>query len=279
MKSHLTIKRIWSEQAAKQFLFSAWQQRAKAKDLKHFNESAMLLSENNYELLKAQNNFDDSSSAKFRAFSHFYTILFEYLNAESQLVLELCAGNGLHTINILKTGSRIIAVDISEAQLEVLRERTSGEAKTVVADMEKLPFPDDFFDAVIVIQSLSYGRKSLVDDEVKRVLKPSTGLLIAMDCLGNNPFYQLARLKGCIDGSRSLMTIFQMPKISRLKAWSEAYSIDKLLFLSRNGNLITENTSKKVIFSLKSLVYLIRTFLAYRFIFVGHLSDKNHKTS
>ena len=68
-------------------------------------------------------------------------------------VLEIGSGTGLHTYSLLKTGAHITATDISSNALKVvemnLQElRGGGELKTLLADMELLPFENQSFDVV-----------------------------------------------------------------------------------------------------------------------------------
>lgn len=113
----------------------------------------------------------------------------------SNLVLELGAGAGLHTRALLQTGAQVTASDISSSSLSLLKQRfqgTPGNLKTVVADMESLPFEASSFDVITSAGSLSYGDPQVVDAEIRRVLRPG-GMLICVDSLNHNPVYRANR--------------------------------------------------------------------------------------
>lgn len=254
------------------FSYKHLMDRFKAKDIRHFDFVAQHFSNYQIESENIASELKRLSLVELdHSFNYLYSILSRELEGKSKTVLELCAGNGLHTVKLLETGSEVVAVDISAAQLRVLQQRTNGKAKTIVADMEQLPFPDALFDVVVVIQSLSYGLGSHVDNEVKRVLKSGVGTLIVMDCLGNNPFYQIGRLRGLMNKSRSILTIIRMPRLRRVISWSNIFENESLFFFTRHGNLIFHGTLNELAANARFSRMKIRITMAYRFIFVGDL--------
>jgi ubiquinone/menaquinone biosynthesis C-methylase UbiE len=98
-------------------------------------------------------------------------------------VLELAAGTGLVTRELARTAKRVVATDLSEGMLAVLRGRLddqgAGNVDVRTADATALDFPDCGFDAVVMANLLH-----LLPDpgaalrEVHRVLRPG-GLLLA----------------------------------------------------------------------------------------------------
>lgn len=129
-------------------------------------------------------------------------------------VLELGAGTGPFTGVLLRTGATICATDISEKSLEFLAVRHYGKGTldTRVADMECLPFPDNYFDIVTCAGSLSYGDNLIVKNEIFRVLRPS-GIFVCVDSLNNNPIYRFNRWIHYICGNRTKSTLLRMPTI------------------------------------------------------------------
>jgi ubiquinone/menaquinone biosynthesis C-methylase UbiE len=98
-------------------------------------------------------------------------------------VLELAAGTGLVTRELARTARRVVATDLSESMLAVLRGRLNAQGSTNVevraADATALDFADGSFDAVVAANLLH-----LLPDpgaalrEMHRVLRPD-GLLLA----------------------------------------------------------------------------------------------------
>lgn len=124
------------------------------------------------------------------------------------------------------TGASITASDISKKSLEVLQLRFKNKApnlRTVVADMENLPFSNDTFTFVICAGSLSYGKEKNVDSEIRRVLAPG-GKFICVDSLNNNPIYKFNRYLHYLQGTRSKMTLINMPSMKRLEKLTQLYS-------------------------------------------------------
>ena len=141
-------------------------------------------------------------------------------------VLELGAGGGLHTRALLQTGADVMASDISLNSLSLLRKRfrcAKGKLETAVADMENLPFEAKSFDMVAMAGSLSYGDPSLVDSEIRRVLRPG-GMLICVDSLNHNPIYRMNRWLHYLRGNRSLSTLKRMPDLARIQLFCEGFS-------------------------------------------------------
>ena len=122
---------------------------------------------------------------------HYVELMRRYLSHDSS-VLELGAGAGLFTGEILKTGAKVLATDISKMSLELLSVNysTFDRLSTEVADMEMLPYEDQVFDLVASSGSLSYGDNTVVMNEVFRVLKPG-GIFLCVDSLNNNYIYRL----------------------------------------------------------------------------------------
>ena len=94
-------------------------------------------------------------------------------------ILEIGAGTGRLTAKLLKAGGTVVATDISEGMLKVLKNKIKAKIETAIVDAESLPFPDNTFDFVVaafLIVHLKDPRRFF--DEAYRVLKPGGRLLV-----------------------------------------------------------------------------------------------------
>lgn len=129
-------------------------------------------------------------------------------------VLDLCCGNGVHSLTAAQSGALVTATDIAENSIELakLRAKEAGVSgiRFLTADAEKLPFENHLFDMVTCVGSLSYVDLKIFTAEVLRVLKPG-GLFICLDSFDHNPIYRLNRFIHYLRGNRSLSTLKRMP--------------------------------------------------------------------
>ena len=144
----------------------------------------------------------------------------ELVNAKD--VLEIGAGTGQHTRPVVTPSTRVTALDISERSLEVLQSKFKESVRTIVGNIEDLPFPDSSFDLVISCGVLSYGDPSKVDDEILRILRPG-GTFIFIDSLNHNLVFKVNRWIRFLRGSRSLSTVLRIPKMGRIKRLSNSF--------------------------------------------------------
>jgi demethylmenaquinone methyltransferase/2-methoxy-6-polyprenyl-1,4-benzoquinol methylase len=100
-------------------------------------------------------------------------------------VLDIAGGSGdLSRLFAKKVGNtgQVILTDINASMLGVGRDRLIDDGLSVPAlqcDAEKLPFPDDYFDCVIVAFGLrNMTHKDIALREMQRVLKPGGRLLV-----------------------------------------------------------------------------------------------------
>ena len=110
----------------------------------------------------------------------FYERMLECNTDASSNALELGSGIGMHTRCVLKKLCKVTATDISKSSLEVLEYqfRDCENLKTLVCDMENLPFSENTFDLIFCSGSLSYGEPKIVIKEIKRVLKKMEYLFV-----------------------------------------------------------------------------------------------------
>jgi SAM-dependent methyltransferase len=91
-------------------------------------------------------------------------------------VLEVGCGAGVDLVRFARGGARVTGVDLADSAIRLARQNVAHQslaARLLVADGERLPFPDSQFDFVFahgVVQYTADGRQ--LAQEVRRVLKP-----------------------------------------------------------------------------------------------------------
>ena len=85
-------------------------------------------------------------------------LLMDLLSPEGgDTILDAGCGTGVFTLDVLGTGPRVVAVDISLPMLVRTREKAVGCPASVVAgDMMALPFADETFDKVVSVTALEF---------------------------------------------------------------------------------------------------------------------------
>ncbi len=108
-----------------------------------------------------------------------------FLNGKIGKILDLGCGSGRNFIK--NKNSKFYGIDFSEKMLNLAREYAKKEqmdVELVKSEVDKIPFDDNFFDAVIYsavlhcVDSSDKRKKSL--EEIYRVLKPGTEALISV---------------------------------------------------------------------------------------------------
>jgi ubiquinone/menaquinone biosynthesis C-methylase UbiE len=155
-------------------------------------------------------------------------------------VLEVCSGSGQNTHILFENFKHVVATDISEKSLQLLRlrhERLTSSAKssnliTIVADIEQLPFSDNSIKLICCAGGLSYGDSDKVYNEIYRVLCPR-GVFICVDSLDNFFVYSLNRFIHFILGNRTFSTLLNMPRLSLLHRFRLRYSASSVRFFGK----------------------------------------------
>jgi SAM-dependent methyltransferase len=96
---------------------------------------------------------------------------------EPGTVLELGAGTGKLTAELLRHGHRVVATDLSAAMLRPMRRRLTG-TRFVQARAERLPFASASFDAVVAGQAFHWFDTDRALPDIARVLRPGGTLAL-----------------------------------------------------------------------------------------------------
>ncbi len=96
---------------------------------------------------------------------------------EAKVVLELGAGTGKLTRQLVDQGHAVFATDPDEAMLALLRERVP-EVSAKVATAEDIPANDRSVDVVVVAQAFHWFDHEVALAEIARILKPGGHLAL-----------------------------------------------------------------------------------------------------
>lgn len=108
-----------------------------------------------------------------------HELLFSKLPKDSRQVLDIACGTGKSTEPLVREGVKVSGVDIDPLMIEEAKKQAalkSLDIRYAVAEAEKLPFEDSYFDAITVGTAFHWFVNERAMDEIKRVLKDD-GLL------------------------------------------------------------------------------------------------------
>ncbi|HAB66676.1 MAG TPA: hypothetical protein DCE23_04850 [Firmicutes bacterium] len=101
-------------------------------------------------------------------------------------ILNVAAGDGRFNNMLLKSAEKVIAIDISDVELTLLKDNCEEDLKpklqTKIADINKpLPFKDETFDGIFCTGTLHLFKKEMIINilhEMKRVLKRNGKIIL-----------------------------------------------------------------------------------------------------
>lgn len=159
---------------------------------------------------------------------------------EARVVLELGAGTGKLTRELVDQGHAVFATDPDEAMLAVLRERVP-EVSAKVATAEEIPANDRSVDVVVVAQAFHWFDHEVALPEIARVLKP--GGHVALVWNSRDERIPWVRRMGAILGRQDLDTssserlvhsdLFGFMEETAFKHWQEI-DREKILDMARS---------------------------------------------
>jgi ubiquinone/menaquinone biosynthesis C-methylase UbiE len=121
--------------------------------------------------------------------------LLQYVDFKDKVVLDIGAGTGRLTIPISTSAKKIYAIEPEKETFDYLKEKIKkAHIKNIEikkASAEKIPYPNNFFDAIICAWILPYIDLEKSLDEIKRVLKKE-GYLLVIDHYGKDDWEKLA---------------------------------------------------------------------------------------
>jgi SAM-dependent methyltransferase len=106
-------------------------------------------------------------------------------------VLELGCGAGDLSVQLLRRGARLTAIDVSPAMIELARRR-APEARFLLAPAEQTGLPDESFELVVGKWVLHHVDVAAAATEIRRVLRPG-GRAVFFENQDRNPLLRLAR--------------------------------------------------------------------------------------
>jgi ubiquinone/menaquinone biosynthesis C-methylase UbiE len=143
-----------------------------------------------YDKADAKREFEDWSAGYDRdLLQHFlfkpsHRMLIDALSPADQRILDIGCGTGRFAARVLDTfpDAQVWGLDLCPGMLRGAQERVraaDGRLHVVQGDSERLPFPDNSFDAVTCSHSFHhYPNQAQVVAEMHRVLRPGGQLLI-----------------------------------------------------------------------------------------------------
>lgn len=108
-------------------------------------------------------------------------------------ILEIGCSVGKNAESLDPVVNHYTGVDISDAAIELARDRGLPNSTFLQTDGHHLPFPDGKFDCVVTDSLLHHLSLKVALPEISRILKPG-GTLLFFEPLGINPLFKLYRL-------------------------------------------------------------------------------------
>lgn len=185
---------------------------------------------------RAAKSYDHFMKKDHKAYKQMYSLIYPVVRHKQ--VLELATGTGLIAKHIVRSADHIEATDASQEMIEQAKQGVkSTKLYFSVQDMFHLPYADQSFDVVIVVNALHIvpePEKAL--SEIRRVLKDDGVLVAPTFTHADNAFF--GKVKA-----------FFM-KLAGFPLHSKWTSHEYLVFLRENGWTVQKSTVLKASFPL-----------------------------
>jgi ubiquinone/menaquinone biosynthesis C-methylase UbiE len=207
------------------------------------------------ELLRQARSFGSVAEVYDRGRPSFPREAAEWLaGTQPVTVLELGAGTGKLTEQLVELGHDVHATDPDEAMLDVLRRRLP-DTRTSIAAAEELPVPDRSFDVVVAAQCYHWFDLDRALPEIARVLKPGGHLALVWNVRDQR--IPWARKLGRIIGSQEqnyedvaqslvLSELFGFVEDATFKIWQDVNreSLQDLVLSRSNVSTLDDDAQK-----------------------------------
>jgi ubiquinone/menaquinone biosynthesis C-methylase UbiE len=148
-----------------------------------------------------------------------YEELIREYATQGKALLDVCCGDGMHSLAGAGQGAEIHVSDISEKSVELVINKgkfLGYDIQGIAADAEKLPHSDNSFDIITCAGSLSYVDLNAFMNEVDRILRPG-GVFICVDSFNHNPIYKFNRFVHFLKGNRTWTVNSRIPNLTTLQ--------------------------------------------------------------
>ncbi len=150
----------------------------------------------------------------------YYEQLLKKIICQSDSILDLCCGDGVHTFFIANLCSKVVGVDYAEnsVKLASIKSEKLGlkNLEFICADVENLNFPEDIkFNCITCVGSLSYVELPDFLNRIKSLLNDG-GKFVCIDSFNHNIIYRANRYIHYLRGNRSKSTLNRMPDLKTI---------------------------------------------------------------
>lgn len=117
----------------------------------------------------------------------------QQINPTNKSVLDVATGTGSLAVELSNSAKRVVGIDLSSQMLDVAEKKRKKKNLTFLQmDASKMEFDDEEFDIVTIslgLHDMPLEIRTLVLEEIKRVLKKDGKLLILEHDLPKNPLF------------------------------------------------------------------------------------------